>query len=107
MPRRYSLTLAPTAYACLRRIRDGKLLGEIAKAIDGLAEEPAEQGRPLDPPLEGVHSARAARERYRILYEIDDASANVSVLFVGKRRPGSESDVYATAARLLAVLLQK
>jgi mRNA-degrading endonuclease RelE of RelBE toxin-antitoxin system len=99
--------LAPTAYECLRRVGDRKTRRERSDVIDGLAQEPERKGKALDPPLDGLRSARASRDRYRILYEVDDASRRVSVLFLGKRRPGGERDVYASAARLLAALLEK
>ena len=107
MTRSYSVTLAPTAFNALAKVRDRKTRASIAKEIDGLAQDPSRKGKPLEaPPLEGLHAARVVRERYRILYEIDEEGRRVVVLFVGERRPGSQRDVYARAARLLAVLLQ-
>ena len=107
MPREYSLELAPSAFASLDGVGSRKVRGEIAKVIDTLVEEPAGRGKRLEAPLEGLYSARAANERYRVLYEVDEAAAHVTVLFVGRRLPGSDRDVYAIAARLLATLLGK
>lgn len=107
MPGDYSLELAPSAFASLDSIGSRKVRGEIAKVIDTLAEKPAVRGKRLEAPLEGLYSARAANERYRVLYEIDEAAEHVTVLFVGRRQPGSDRDVYRIAARLLATLLGK
>jgi mRNA interferase RelE/StbE len=99
--------LAPSALASLDGVGNRKVRGEIAKVIGALVEQPAGRGKRLEPPLEALYSARAANERYRILYEVDEAAARVTVLFVGRRLPGTNRDVYAIAARLLATLLGK
>ncbi|MBI2894071.1 MAG: type II toxin-antitoxin system RelE/ParE family toxin [Deltaproteobacteria bacterium] len=101
MARRYAIDLAPTAFASLRRLANRKTLRELGEAIDGLAHEPDLQGKPLAAPLEGIWSIRAARDHYRVLYEIDETQRRVTVLVVGERRPGEQSDVYRLAARLL------
>ncbi len=134
MARRYTIALAPTAFASLRRVANRKTLRELGKAIDGLARErdrdtgagqapflaraqagearvrgleggpawePDLQGKPLAAPLEGVWRIRAARDRYRVLYEIDGVKRRIIVLDIGERRPGEPSDVYRLAARLL------
>ena len=101
MARRHTIELSATAFGCLQRIGDRKVRRELAAAIDGLARGPDVQGKPLEVPLDGVWSIHAARDHYRVLYEIDSKRARVTVLFVGERRPGRASDVYRVAARLL------
>jgi mRNA-degrading endonuclease RelE of RelBE toxin-antitoxin system len=101
---RYSIELAPTAFRSLRALKDKKTLREIAAVLDGLAHRPENQGKPLTGPLEGISSIRAARSRYRVLFQVDAKKKRVSVLLVGARRPGETTDVYAVARRLFETL---
>jgi mRNA interferase RelE/StbE len=98
---RRDIEILPSAREALAAVADKKVLREIAKTIDGLSSRPETQGKVLTDPLEGVRSLRAARERYRVLFEIDAETGRVQVLFVGLRRPGRPADVYRIAARLL------
>lgn len=60
----------------------------IAAQIEGpIAENPHRLGKELDPPYEGVWSAR--RGPYRILYIIDDTAGTITIEAIGHR-----SDVY-------------
>ncbi len=105
MPSAYSIELAASALASLRAVRDKKIRGEIAEVIDRLARRRGSGGKPLVGPLEGLRSVHAARDRYRIIYQVAQPQRRVLVLFVGRRRPGSPEDVYRSAARLLRRLL--
>ncbi len=100
----YSVEIAPTGFRSLAAIKDKKALREIGAVIDALADGPDSQGKALLSPFQGVRSVWAARGRYRVLYRIDPGRRAVSVLLVGRRRPGEEGDVYALARRLLKVL---
>jgi mRNA interferase RelE/StbE len=104
--RRYEVVLAQSVFQSLRRVADKKLLREISAAIDGLALAPEAQGKPLESPLGGLWSVRAARQRWRVVFEIDADRRRVAVLLVGRRRPGHLEDVYAVAARLLRGLTE-
>jgi mRNA interferase RelE/StbE len=104
--RRYSIRLVPTAFECLAEIKDRKTRSEIARAIDALASNPDEQGKPLMGPLEGLRSVRAARSRYRVIYKVETPGRVVTVLFAGRRRPGERADVYEVAERLLDTMLR-
>jgi mRNA interferase RelE/StbE len=106
-PRRYKIQIAPTGFRSLEAVKNKKLLREIAKAIDGLVHAPAEQGKALVGPLEGIRSIRAARERFRILYRVDDGARVVSVLLVGERAPGRDADVYALAQKLVETFARR
>jgi mRNA interferase RelE/StbE len=101
VPRHYRIEIAPTAFQSLKAIKDKKIRSAIAKVIDGLSQSPEQRGKLLLGPLEGVRSARAARDRYRILYRVHTRARRVSVLLVGERRPGEEADIYALARKLL------
>ena len=52
-----------------------------------LAENPRRVGKPLGPPLAGLHSAR--RGSYRVIYRIDGDNHFVEVLHIDRR-----ADVY-------------
>lgn len=57
-----------------------------ADLINGaLATDPHRIGKPLDAPLDGLHSARLMRE-WRILYAIDDDARTVTVRSIRHRR---------------------
>ncbi len=101
MARRFAVEIAPAAFDALNAVRDRKSRGEIGKAIATLERNPGAQGKGLEGPLDGVRAIRADRDRYRILFEIDASARRVSVVFLGERRPGYTSDVYARAAALL------
>lgn len=102
---KYSIEVAPTGFASLKSVRDKKILREIAKAIDGLSNNPGRQGKTLLKPLEGLRSIRAVRNGYRIVYKVDDEARIVSVLLLGERKAGQEDDVYALAQKLLRTLM--
>jgi acyl transferase domain-containing protein len=58
-------------------------------AIDALVDTPEHKGKALEVPLDGVRSARASRDRCRVLYEIDAGRRAIVILKVGPRK-----DVY-------------
>jgi mRNA interferase RelE/StbE len=98
---RYRIDLTPTAIASLESIGDKKSRSEIARVIDRLEAALRTVGKPLVEPLSPLWSARAARERFRVLYEIDEAARGVTVHLIARRSAGRPADVYALAARLL------
>ena len=102
--RRYRIELAPTALAALRKTKNRKIRNELVATIERLSVDPTVQGKELIDPLEGLRSVRVARERYRILYRVDDRRRLVTVLLVGPRKPGSSRDIYAVAQKLLRTL---
>lgn len=55
----FAVEIAPTGYASLEAIKEKRVLREIARAIDGLAERPEAQGNALIEPLRGLRSVRA------------------------------------------------
>jgi mRNA interferase RelE/StbE len=52
--------------------------------VGPLAENPQRVGKPLDPPLEPLYSAR--RGEYRILYDIDDERIIIRIVTIAHRR---------------------
>jgi mRNA interferase RelE/StbE len=59
--------------------------GAVELFATALAADPHRVGKPLDAPLNGVHSARLMRE-WRVLYVIDDVERTVTIRSVAHRR---------------------
>jgi len=97
----YQIELTLQARRLLEDVSDRRIRQKIQKRIDGLAEEPEKQGKPLVEELEGYRSLRAVGQRYRIIYAVERKRVVVYVMAVGLRKPGSRSDIYQIAKRLL------
>ncbi len=52
----------------LEAIQDRRVRDKIRDRIDGLAQEPEKQGKPLTGELTGYRSLRAVGQRYRVIY---------------------------------------
>ena len=63
-------------------------MGIVEFIFGPLGDNPHRLGKELDPPYEGVHSARVMRE-WRVLYIIDDKARRIRIKAMGHRR-----DVY-------------
>jgi mRNA interferase RelE/StbE len=97
----YHIEITPTALEALSGITDERLRAAIVRRIDSLADGPRKQGRTLRGELAGFLSVRAASQRYRVVYGVDDGEQLVTVYLVGIRREGGRRDVYALAQRLV------
>lgn len=97
----YRIEITPTALESLETITDRRTRAAIVRRIDALAEEPGKQGNSLRGELAGFCSVRAAGQRYRVVYRIDEKERRVVVYLVGIRKEGSRQDVYALAQRLV------
>lgn len=84
---------------CLLKALEKNVRREIFREILLLADQPT-AGKSLIGPLLGLYSLRV-RNRYRVVYRIDEEAKRVYVEFVGERKPGREDDVYQAARRLL------
>ncbi len=89
----------------LETIQDRRIRDKIRDRIDGLAEEPEKQGKPLTGELTGSRSLRAVGQRYRIIYRIEEGKVLVLVLALGIRKEGSGKDIYMLARKLLRLRL--
>lgn len=83
----FAVRFTATARRDLTAVPPRVLPAVIEFVFGDLAREPQRVGKPLMRELSGTWSAR--RGPYRVLYEIDDATATVKVLRVDHR-----SDVY-------------
>lgn len=97
----YQIALTPTALKMLQEIHDRRTRDAIASRINQLAEEPEKRGQALIGPLMGYRSLRAAGQRFRIIYRVQQERVIVYVVAVGIRREGDKSDIYALAQRLV------
>ncbi len=97
----YHIEITPTTLESLETIADRRTRGAIVRSIDNLAEEPEKQGKSLRGWLAGFLSVRAAGQRYRIVYRVENGKRRVLVYLVGIRREGSRKDIYALAERLI------
>ena len=89
----------------LETIQDRRIREKIRDRIDGLAEEPEKQGKPLTGELTGSRSLRAVGQRYRIIYRIEEGKVLVLVMALGVRKEGSGKDIYVLAQKLLRLRL--
>ncbi|MEK7351459.1 MAG: type II toxin-antitoxin system RelE/ParE family toxin [Nitrospirota bacterium] len=102
---RWQVGLTPHARVMLEAIQDRRIREKIRDRIDGLAEEPEKQGKPLTGELTGSRSLRAVGQRYRIIYRIEEGKVLVLVMAVGIRKEGSGKDIYVLARKLLRLRL--
>ncbi len=86
-------------------IRDQRVRGQIRDRIDGLAQDPDRQGTPLVGELAGYRSVRAAGQRYRIIYRVQEEQVVVLIVAVGICRESSKADIYALARKMLRLRL--
>lgn len=102
---RWQVGLTPYARVMLEEIQDRRVREKIRDRIDGLAEEPEKQGKPLTGELAGYRTLRAVGQRYRIIYRIEEGKVLVLVMALGIRKEGSGKDIYALARKLLRLRL--
>ena len=99
----YRIFLTPTGLKTLEAIADRRIKEQIRQRINGLAQVPEQQGKPLKGELAGFRSLRAVGQRYRIIYRVERARILVVVVAVGLRKEGDRNDIYRLAQKLLRV----
>lgn len=82
-------------------IKDQRDRNAILARIRKLEEEPDKQGKALVGEFMGLRSVRAAGQRYRIVYRINEGRVEVLIVGVGLRQKGSKRDVYRRLAKAL------
>jgi mRNA interferase RelE/StbE len=97
----YQIEITPTAFNALKAISDRRTRSTIIRRIDTLVKEPEDQGKPLRGWLAGFYSIRAAGQRYRIVYKVDNNQQKVVVYMVGIRKEDSRKDIYSLAEHLV------
>ncbi len=97
----YQILFTTQARQMLSSISDRRIQAQIVLRTGQLAEEPEKQGRPLAEDLAGYRLVRAIGQRYRIIYQVEDAQVRVLIIAVGIRRGGDRQDIYNLAQRLV------
>jgi mRNA interferase RelE/StbE len=101
----YSIVFTPTAEKLLQSIPDRRIQQKILDTIKRLTSEPEKQGKLLLGPLTGYRSLRAAGQRYRIVYKVEQARVIVIIVAVGLRKEGDKHDIYRRIQKLLHLKL--
>jgi mRNA interferase RelE/StbE len=83
----YRLVVAATAERSLARLPESAAAAIVEFMIGALVDAPRRVGHPLQRELAGLWAAR--RGPYRVVYEIDDEAAAVTVLRIDHR-----ADIY-------------
>lgn len=83
----YRLSVAASAERSLRRLPERAATAIVEFLVGDLTESPRRVGHPLRNELAGLWSAR--RGPYRVVFEIDDDAATVTVIRIDHR-----ADVY-------------
>ena len=97
----FRILLRSEARADLAGITDQRSRAAIGRKIDELQTEPTIRGKPLTGDLQGFYSVRAAGQRYRVIYAIEERAGVVTVVVIGIRKEGSKKDAYQVAQRRL------
>lgn len=83
----HAVTWTATAARALQRLPEKVATAAVGFIYGSLAENPQRVGKPLRFELDGLHSAR--RGDYRVVYEIDQTEATVTIIAIQHR-----ADVY-------------
>lgn len=102
---RYGIEITPTAFEMLKGIEDRRITGQIVERIDRLQDDPEKQGKPLLGELSGYRSVRAAGQRFRIIFKIQDKTVIVINVAVGLRKEGDKKDIYRLARKMIQLNL--
>ncbi len=81
-------------------IKDRRVQERLRSSLRRLEYEPELQGKPLADELVGYRSVRAASQRYRIIYKVEDQRVLVLIVALGIRKEGDKRDIYELAKKL-------
>ncbi len=96
----YSIKLTKIAAENLKGI-ESRIQNQIIKKIESLKEETLLSGKPLKGPLKEFRSIRAAGQRYRIIYKVQEMEIIVIVVAIGIRKDGDKKDIYELMKKYL------
>lgn len=97
----YRIVLTESARKSLLGIKNPVIREQIGEVIDSLSEEPLQRGKPLRGLLSGYRSIRAARQRFRLVFKVDQETITVLVIAIGQRKGKDRDDVYQVLQRLV------
>jgi len=98
---RFSILWTARAREMLAAIPDRRIQMKLFERVRGLSSEPEKQGKPLIGELAGYRSVRAAGQRYRIIFRIEDERVAVLIIALGVSKASSRKDVYDLAKKLV------
>ena len=90
----YQIEITPLALELLSKIKDRREQQTISKRIEQLKLEPNKQGKALSGVLKGYRSIRVLGQRYRIVYQVNEAKIVVTIVGAGIRKEGDKKDIY-------------
>ena len=99
--KRYRVALRKEAKTDLDAIKDTRTRAAVTRRMLKLESEPQKQGKPLKEPLQGFYSVRAAGQRYRVIFELQEVKSLVVVVVIGIRKEGDKCDAYRVASKRL------
>jgi len=98
----YKIKLTKIAANNIREI-DSKTQKQIINKIELLKEEPLLLGKQLKGPLKEFRSVRAAGQRYRIIYKVNQSEIIVVIIAVGIRKYGDKKDIYELMKKYIKI----
>jgi mRNA interferase RelE/StbE len=102
---KYGIEITPTALDMLKGIKDRRVSRQIIERIDRLKDDPEKQGKPLLGELSGYRSVRAANQRFRVIFKVENKMVVVMIIAVGLRKEGDKKDIYGLAKNLIRLNL--
>jgi mRNA interferase RelE/StbE len=97
----YRVVLTTEAKLLLAMVQDRREQGLLIERLEQLAENPDQQGKALRGELAGYRSVRAVGQRYRVVFQVEDAAVIVVIVALGRRKEGDRKDVYQVAKKLV------
>ena len=97
---KYKILITDTCLALIGKISDKKIQRTILTRMEGLSDEPNQQGKMLVKELSGFRSNHAAG-RYRIIYKVDKQTVIIYILAAGIRKQGDRKEIYEITKKLL------
>ena len=98
--------MAPAAEAVLNGLLNKGLRAALERRIEGLRQDPADQGLALVSSLRGLYALRTQGGWCRIVYRVGSGQVDVLVLHMGAGNPAlTERDWPALARRLFRLRL--
>lgn len=89
----YTIKLTLVAAETIQKL-DSNVQRQVINKIEALKQEPLLLEKPLQGPLKGYRSIRAAGQRYRIIYNVIEEEIIVIIVAVGIRKSGDKKDIY-------------
>jgi len=76
---------------------------QIINKIELLKHEPELRGKELKGILKEYRSIRAAGQRYRIIYKINESDVIVVIINIGIRKDGDKKDIYELMKKYIKI----